>query len=366
MKSQHTNLSLHFGPLRHALDELIPARRSVAVLVSGTVKDKAGSLLGLEELAARCDVTVLPKVTADAPLPEIEQALVALRHVKPDLLVGIGGGSTLDAAKVLSVFGRGGDPQSVFQGTEKLPTDKIPLWAVPTTAGSGAETSQAAIVFDPKTGTKGGLRGAIMQPDKVIVDTALYLHAPAAVLAECGFDALTHAIETAVSKAANPLVRWQSAAAIRVFLNRLPQAVEKKCPLAMEQVALAALQMGTNLANSSTCLPHRIQYALRSRIAASHASGLVMLYRGWLGLWRRQPGITAMDELAAALGYSRVGFIEQVEALKARLGLHQKLSDHGLAAADLPTISAAVTGSLEQDPLYTGRSTLDEILQGSL
>jgi alcohol dehydrogenase class IV len=348
------------------MEALIPSGQSVAVLVSGSVERIAGPALGLSELAARCHVTRLPGVGPDAPLPELEAALRVLRPAKANLILAIGGGSTLDAAKALSVMVNAGDVRELFFGKEKLPECKIPLLAVPTTAGSGAETSHAAILFDPLTGVKGGLRGGILQPERVVIDTSLYLFAPASLLAESGFDALTHAVETAVSKASNPVVYWQSVAAIRILLEKLPQVVEKRCPYAMNAVALAAMQMGINLANSSTCLPHRIQYALRRRIPVSHASCLVMLYAGWLGLWRRKQGLTAMDELAASLGCTKQGLIEQINMLKLRLGLGQRLTDHGLTVSDLSAISKDVTGRLDLDPLYTDRQTIEEILVGSL
>lgn len=357
---------LYTVPIQAALDELIPSGKTVAVLVSSSVQRSAGENLGLERLASRCRVISLPLIGADAPLPDVDAALSVVRRAKPDVLLGIGGGSTLDAAKTIAALGREGNLSELFRGIGHLPASRVPMVAVPTTAGSGAETSHAAILFDPATGIKGGLRNASLRAEQVVIDTSLYLHAPTQLLAECGFDALTHAIETAVSRASNSVVRWQSAAAIRVLLERLSQVVEKRCPESMEQVAIAAMHMGTNLANSSTCLPHRIQYALRARIPASHTRGLVILYRGWLELWRRQPGLTAFDELAARLGYTREGLIAQIEGLKRRLGLNYSLRDYGLEAGDLSGIAANVTGGIEQDPLYVGRETLVDILRLSL
>jgi len=357
---------LYIGDLSAGLRRFLADGTRVAVLASASVVRCSGDRLGLADLDRRCGVSLLPAIGADAPLDQVEASLLALRESGAEHLVAIGGGSTLDAAKVLSVFAGGGDVRRVFAGADNLPTHKIPLVAVPTTAGSGAETSFGAILFDEVSGIKGGLRGSILQPSHAVVDPTLYLSAPSSLLAECGFDALTHAIETGVSKAANAMSRYHSAAAIRVLLEKLPQVVEKRCPLAMEQVAMASLMMGANLANSTTCLPHRIQYALRQSCALSHAKGLMVLYRGWTAAWRRQPGVTSFDELAAMLGYSRTGLLDRVDELKQRLGLVARLSDFGLNESDLAAIAARVSGKLDQDPLYMGREIILDILRDSL
>jgi len=105
---------------------------------------------------------------------------------------------------------------------------------------------------------------------------------------------------------------------------------------------------------------------LRQSLALSHAKGLMVLYRGWTAAWRRQPGVTSFDELAAMLGYSRTGLLDRVDELKQRLGLVARLSDFGLNESDLAAIAARVSGKLDQDPLYMGREIILDILRDSL
>jgi len=365
MREHRQSTRLSFGPVAEFWADL-PTGETLAVLVSSSVRHASGARLQLESLARNRTLVELPPIGPDAPLPSVLKALDHLRSSGAQTLVAIGGGSVIDAAKALSVFALGGDLTDVFFGRAPLPMEKIRLIAVPTTAGSGAELSYGAILFDPDTRTKGGLRSPRLQPDVVIIDPPLYLTATPERLAESGFDALTHAVETYVSSAATPLCHRQSVAAISVLLDQLPLVVERRSVPAMEKVAVAAALMGNNLANSTTCLPHRIQYALRAFTEISHASGLVMLYRGWLESLGTAPDDTPFDALAAELGFDRFGLIDEISRLKSRLNLNHRLRNGGLTAADIPRVVERTSGRLEVDPCYSGPESIRTILERSL
>jgi len=216
---------------------------------------------------------------------------------------------------------------------------------------------------DTEKKIKGGIRGEIVQPDQVLIDIELYVMAPKKLKAEVGFDCLTHAIETYLSKKASPVVRYQSIAAIRTILNHLEDATIRASKKSLEKVALASMMMGINLAKSSTCLPHRIQYIIGPKTDTSHAQGLIMLYRGWLPIIKETAGFV---ELSHDLGTSVQELINQIEHLKNKLDINYRLSDYGIDPKNARKLAEEVTGTVELDPCYNGQQTIESIIEGSI
>lgn len=315
----------------------------------------------IDELGNMGTLDVYDKIKPDAPLQDVE--LIVKKFARPDIIIAIGGGSVMDSAKALSVGWQPDSIQSYFYGKAALPATKIKTIAVPTTAGSGAELSFGAILYDKKNKVKSGLRGKLLQPDHVLIDVDLYLNAPPQLIAESGFDCLTHAIETYVSKASSAMVRMQSVTAINAFFDSIVQAKNKERP-AMQRMAIASAFMGINLALSSTCLPHRFQYALRYVQPHSHAQGLICLYKGWLDV------ISTTDsfkELAGDLKITADELISKINRLKILLGVDYTLSDFGFKETDLTIVRDHISGNLDLDPCYDGKEeTIMKILKNSL
>jgi alcohol dehydrogenase class IV len=145
-------------------------------------------------------------------------------------------------------------------------------------------------------------------------------------------------------------------------LNHLEKAVAKDVS-DLEQMAIASAMMGINLALSSTCLPHRLQYALGPHTKTSHAQGLIMLYRGWLPLISKT---REFDMLESALGFCRGELVSRIEELKQRLEIDYRASDFGLTASDIPLLLDKVEGIFDADPCYVSKQTLENIMKGSL
>lgn len=157
--------------------------------------------------AAGVESVVHDDISADPKSDEVDLALATLRRRSCQVVVGLGGGSALDAAKALGVAA---DYESVREiiGVTLPPSPRaVPVLAVPTTAGSGAEVTRGAIVTDVVRHFKSGIRGDDVFPRVAIIDPSLVATMPPAVAAETGFDALTHAIETYVARKASPLTR---------------------------------------------------------------------------------------------------------------------------------------------------------------
>lgn len=349
-----------FGNIEDITSSLLKGSR-VLILTSPTVSRHPSVSDFLGKISEKINVVLITTIKPDAPICDLEQ--IVSENEKPDLILGIGGGSVIDSAKALSVCWQDTLLTDIFYGKGPMPITKIRVYAVPTTAGTGAELSYGAILYDKQNGVKGGIRGELLQPDKVLLDTRLYLSAPYKLIAEVGFDCLTHAIETYISTASTPLVRYQSITAINVVFNNLVKASTGNDVDAMEKMSIAALLMGVNLALSTTCLPHRIQYAIGPLTGTSHAQGLIVLYKGWL---KEILETEQFKKLAYDLNLSVTDLIEKINALKQQLDIDYNLTSFGITCQNISDIASKVTGNLKNDPSYQSINTIVNILENSL
>lgn len=337
----------------------------VLVITSKTVSKNYGLDKIFEALRKEVNLHLFDHISPDAPFEDLDTVIEGLKGIELTSIIAIGGGSTIDAAKVLSIAFGNVSYKDIFYGKGKVPNHKIPLLAVPTTAGTGAELSFGAIIYDKKNGKKGGIRGEIVQPDYVIIDANLHNGCPKHLKAEVGFDSLTHAIETYISKKSSPLVRAQSINCIRTIFEHLVPACRYNTLNDMEKVAIASTLMGINLAYSSTCLPHRIQYVIGPMTGTSHAQGLIAIYKGWLKNLHIEQ-VSELSELSDDLNMSVEEFLQKVEKLKNDLGISYGITKLGLAENDLPKIVSMISGNVEADPSYKDLDSIHKILKLAL
>ncbi len=251
------------------------------LVVSGSSFHASPAALSILDHLAAAGVTVVEHVVVAGEPDDI--GVLALNErldaTTPDSIVAVGGGSPLDLAKAAAQ--RPSPAQlAAFLGGERTETPGLPVIALPTTAGSGAEVSHAAIILDRGAGRKRGVRGRGVAAHDAIVDPELMMGAPPAVTANAGFDAIAHAVETAASRVASDTVIALSGEALPRLLAAVPELVARRHPgeTAWSDAALAATLMGANLARSTTCLPHRLQYPVGARTGTAHAAGVAALF----------------------------------------------------------------------------------------
>ena len=257
-----------------------------------------------------------------------------------DSIVAVGGGSVIDLAKAAALQPTPERLEALLGG-ERVETGGLPVIALPTTAGSGAEVSHAAIVFHRASGRKRGVRGPGVAARDALVDPDLMVGAPPSVIAGSGFDAIAHAVETSASRAASDLVIHLAGTALPRLLESVPSAYRSPDAVgALTEAAYAATLMGVNLANSTTCLPHRLQYPVGARTRSTHAMGVAALMPAWLERTRtvapdalarlaRAAGLVAADassEAGAAALEARI--LDHLDATGMRVGLRD-LGRHG-------------------------------------
>lgn len=345
---------IHFG--RGALDYLgAQARRygDVALLISGRdAMRRTGTLRRSVDLLAAAGVrsVLFTGVSPNPRSDEVDRALRVAEQNSCRVVVGLGGGSVLDTAKAVGVAAGRETVRDLIAGD--LPGDltPLPVIAVPTTAGSGAEVTKGAIVTDTVRGLKAGIRGEPLFPRVALLDPVLMETTPLEVTVDAGFDALAHAVEGYVARASGPLNDLLCERALELVVNHLPLIASGAGTAEdWDGMAFASLLGGLSVATASTCLPHRLQQAMGgvSRVSSSHGRGVAMLYSPWLRR-AQQHAPARFGALAAVMGESDV--VEATERLRNRLRLVGGLQSMGYTESDIPTFVASVVGNLSNDP----------------
>jgi alcohol dehydrogenase len=234
----------------------------------------------IESLAAAGVAAAVFSAFGENPTTDdVAAGAVAAREFRPDLLVGLGGGSSMDCAKGINfLFSCGGRMQD-YRGRDSTPAPMLPSIAVPTTAGTGSETQSFALVSDPATGLKMACGAAGAAFRIAILDVNLTLTQPLSLVALTGIDALSHAVESHVSRAATPASRLFSREAFRLLATNLPDVFADGGTIA----ARSAVQFGAALAglaieNSMLGAAHALANPLTAahNVAHGQAVGLML------------------------------------------------------------------------------------------
>lgn len=346
----------------------------VALVVGRSAADATAVRETVAELEATLEIVCRRTVHGEPDDVAVVALAAELRDAAPDAVVAIGGGSVLDLVKAAAHLPTP-DRLAALLGGERVMAGGIPVVALPTTAGSGAEVSHGSIVLDRGSGRKRGIRGPGVAACDAIVDPELMRGAPPGVIAAAGFDALAHAVETAASRASSDLTLQLAAAALPRILEGVPAAWRDPEDVdALAGAAYGALLMGVNLANSSTCLPHRLQYPVGAATGTAHAMGVAALFPAWLARTIRvAPSALARLARAARLADETATDADAARTLAERIRRHLDetamrgtLADLGIGREDVPDLVARVEGTLTNDPGPVGPDDLRDLYLASL
>ena len=216
------------------------------------------------------------------PDPTDKNVLAAFRQFqesKAEVIVGIGGGSSMDVAKVVSVLANNPLPMNQYEGYGNIPNPGAPLVVIPTTAGTGSEVTKVAVIADTQRDVKMMMLDPNLLPGVAVVDYELTLTMPSALTAHVGVDTLVHAVEAYVSKKANVMTDPIALSSIRLVAESLPKAFkEPDNRKAREGMMLAACQAGMAFANSSVCLVHGMSRPLGALYHVPHGLSNAVLF----------------------------------------------------------------------------------------
>jgi acetaldehyde dehydrogenase/alcohol dehydrogenase len=271
------------GCLPIALRELAGKQR--ALIITDKPLFNLGVTKNLEEILDEINIKyqVFYEVEPDPSLTTVKKGLEQMNSFNPDVIIAIGGGSPMDAAKVMWLMYE--YPETEFEGLAtrfmdirkrvyELPPlgNKAMMVAIPTTSGTGSEVTPFAVVTDDRTGIKYPLADYALTPNMAIVDPELVLNMPKKLTAYGGIDALTHALEAYVSVLASEFTNGLALEAIRLLFKYLPAAYREGAsnPKAREKVHYAATIAGLAFANSFLGICHSLAHKLGSTFHVPH------------------------------------------------------------------------------------------------
>ena len=266
----------------HALEEaapLLPEYGKKAMVVTG--KHVVSSLM-MEQLlkalnAQKVEYEIFDGITGEPTDAMIEEGVRRYRNAGCDFCVGIGGGSPLDSAKAIAAMSVNPGRIADYNGKE-IAGPVPPVVAIPTTAGTGSEATRFTIITDTRKDIKMLLKGDALLPGLAVVDYRFSLSAPPGVTAATGLDALTHAVEAYISAKAQPLCDVYALSAVRRILNWLPEAWKDGGNReARKEMALAALEAGICINNSSVTIVHGMSRPIGALFHIPHGMSNAML-----------------------------------------------------------------------------------------
>ncbi|WP_319457074.1 MULTISPECIES: iron-containing alcohol dehydrogenase [unclassified Mycobacterium] len=256
----------------------------------------------------------VPDPTTDS----LDAALQVIREHRADAVIGFGGGSPMDTAKALAVLASNGGQMRDYRAPRSYEGPVLPIIAIPTTAGSGSETTQFTIITDTAADEKMLCPGLSFLPVAAIVDFELTLSMPPRLTADTGIDALTHAVEAYVSRKANPISDALALAAIKTISANLRRAYHDGADRdAREAMMMAATQAGIAFSNSSVALVHGMSRPIGAHFHVAHGLSNAMLF----------PAVTAFSLHAAPRRYAECARAYGISAVGSDLAVARRFVD---------------------------------------
>jgi alcohol dehydrogenase len=295
-----------------------------------------------------------------------------MKAFRPDLVVGIGGGSVLDLAKVLAAMVE--NPQNLDDviGINNLGGRRVGLWCLPTTSGTGSEVSPNSILLDTDTLEKKGIISPFLVPDATYIDPSLTLTLPAKLTAETGIDALSHCMEAYTNKFSHPLVDDFAIKGIAHFGKHLVPAYKNGNDMAARSaLSLGSLYGGLCLGPVNTAGVHALSYPLGGKYHVPHGLANAVLLPEVMA-YNLPSSMEKYANVALALGVEEANSVEatailgveKTRELVRECGVPESLKDLGVSENEIPELAhmaMKVTRLLTNNPRELGYKEAVEI-----
>ena len=347
-----------------------------ALIISDQGVARAGLLAKPKALleAAGVAVSVIDSTPPEPDVGEVEAILASASAQSYDLVVGIGGGSAMDVAKIVAVLLTSDVAlRDLLRGKATIAKRGVPTLMVPTTAGTGSEATPNSIVLVPEDELKVGIVSAKLIPDCVILDPEMTVGLPPAITASTGMDALTHAIECYMSKKGSPFSELFALKAITLITRSIRRAYAQGGDLAARHdMLLGAYYGGMCIATSSTTAVHALAYPLGGKYRIPHGVSNAILLP-YVMRFNSVGNEDKFSDVALAMGLDVAGksakaateaVIAALFALNRDLAIPADLKQWNITAADLETLvdgAAKVTRLLDNNPRAMSRADIAAI-----
>lgn len=286
------------------------------------------------------EVWVFGEVVAEPDIANLDAALAVAASFAPDLVVGFGGGSAMDLAKLVAALAGSGQTLAEVVGPDKVARRRIALAQVPTTSGTGSEAGHRALVTDPATQNKLAVQSRNLLADLALIDPDLTMSVPPRITAETGVDAMAHCVEAYTNRKAHPAIDLYALEGVRLVGTWLPRAVRDGGDReARAGMALASLYGGFCLGPVNTAGGHAVAYPLGTRHHIPHGAANAVIFPHMLGF--NAPAVPEKTaQVLQALGLPADEDAGRAAArFCADLGIEMRMSARGVPADDLPRMA---------------------------
>lgn len=321
----------------NALDALNEIYAENAAIITDSFMAKSGVADLIKGKLVNCkNISIFSEVTPDPPIELIASVLEFLKTQNAEVIVALGGGSSIDAAKAVVLMDK------------NVSGKKMKLIAIPTTSGTGSEVTQFAVITDKKSGVKYPLVSEDLLPDMAILDPSLVVTVPKSVTADTGFDVITHALEAYISTLANDASDALSEKALTISFKYLPRAFKDGSNLtAREKMHSASCLAGMAFNEVGLGINHSIAHQLGAKFHIPHGKANAMLLPyvvqfnadldGSFGTFSHTETAFKLADIARRLGLPgdniRIGvtsLVEEIKYMKKMMGIPRTLKDAGV------------------------------------
>lgn len=367
----------------NAIDELshwVKALKGTRVfVVSDPGVEQAGILERVTSILKKDDICFqkFTDVEREPDVKTIDRATAEAKSFSTDLVIGVGGGSALDAAKAVSIMVKNKGKITQYAGLNNIPNPGLPTICVPTTAGTGSEVTIWTVISEKENDRKYGIGGKYLAPTLAICDPTLTLTLPAHITAATGMDALTHALESYVNKATQPISEALSRESMRLIAKSLRKAVVQGDNLEARYNMLLASTIAAMAFNPTRLgLAHALCMPLGGKFKVPHGVANAILLPQVMQ-FNLVGNLEKFKDIAEIFGESTDGLslrkaaelsVSAIKKLNEDIGIPKGLREYGVSEEDLEYIAreGMESGNVVVNPRTPTLEDLKEIVRMSL
>ena len=358
-----TRILFGCGELKKLATEKMPGKKALIVISSGTSMRKYGYLGNVERYLKEngVDSVVFDKILPNPTKQHVMEAAELCRKEGCDMVVGLGGGSSIDSAKAIAIMacneGDYWDYIPAGSGKGRAVERALPIIAIPTTAGTGTEADPWAVITNEEVHEKIGFGSPLTYPAISIIDPELMVSIPPQLTAFQGFDAFFHAAEGFIANCATPISDLFALEAIRLLHKYLPVAVKDGRNLkARAKVAWASTLAGMVESTSCCISEHSMEHAMSAYYPQlPHGAGLIAISEAYFETFRNdcmKRYMKMADAMLEAKSNRPSDFIDALVRMQKECDVYElKLSDWGLKEEDFPKMVQNARATM--DSLFT-------------
>lgn len=332
-------VNIIFGPgqIKELSDLLGSHHQRIMIVTDKNLAEKCNAVNAVASQLKRRKVVVFDQVEENPSFTTIEKGRMQARESDVQIIIGIGGGSPMDAAKGIAVLVTNEDSMQKYMNGNPLTKDPLPVVCIPTTSGTGSEVTPYAVFTDMTGQNKGGYTHPKIFPTLSVIDPELTYTMPESVVINTGLDTITHAVEAYLSLDSFPLSDLFALESIYIALNNIRKASQKDSE-AMNQMAYASMLAGVAITHGGTILLHVMGYPLTVFHNIPHGLANGILLPEFMNFMRTYSTVKSKIKILDGLFVSVGGY----EGFVNNLGISTHLSTHGIAEEEIEKFTSKV------------------------